>query len=53
MACCTLHNITEVHGDHFNDNWLDDINTLEQPGTSAVSSDSAQAIRSALVEYYS
>ena len=56
IACCILHNITEVHGDHFNDSWLDNVNDLEQPpsaGTLTASSDGAQAIRKALVQNYS
>ena len=24
-ACCVLHNICEVHGESFSDNWLEDV----------------------------
>lgn len=50
-----LHNMCEVHGDTFNDLWLEDIEMYPQPkpspsGCSAVSS-TATAIRDALVKY--
>ena len=47
----------EIHGDAFNDLWLEDADMYTQPeaslpGGNAVSS-SATAIRDALVDYYS
>ena len=30
IACCILHNVSQVHGDVFNDLWLDD-SQLDQP----------------------
>ena len=36
-AACVLHNICEVHGEHFNDGWLEidtgHESTFEQPST--------------------
>ena len=56
-ACCILHNVCEVHGDRFNERWIEDNgNLLEQPssaGTTAVTSGAASTIRNALVQYYS
>ena len=34
-ACCILHNLCEVHGDVFNDTWLEDPQ-LEQPPSSSL-----------------
>ena len=54
-ACCILHNMCEIHGDTFNELWMEDVNNLEQPvsaGTSAVTTDGAKSIRHALVMYY-
>ena len=36
IACCILHNICEVHGDIFNDEWLEDLD-LMQPDDAIVS----------------
>ena len=55
-ACCTLHNVCEIHGDLFNEEWLEEINsetddlTGAQPSTS--SQDDAEDIRNALVQYF-
>lgn len=48
-ACCILHNVLcEVHGDRFNESWMEEhSNALEQPpsaGRTAVISDAAPAI---------
>ena len=31
-ACCTLHNICEIHGEHFDHEWLNEGQILQQPG---------------------
>ena len=31
-ACCVLHNICEIHGENFDNEWLDEGQTLQQPG---------------------
>ena len=38
-ACCTLHNLCEIHGEYFNDMWLSNASEYEQP-ISSLSSDS-------------
>ena len=35
-ACCILHNMCEIHGDTFNEQRLEDINTEESDGTESV-----------------
>ena len=57
-ACCILHNLCEIHGDSFDEAWLEDnsfaTSSLVQPTTSENSdSDGGQAseIRSTLVAY--
>ena len=56
-ACCILHNMCEVHGDSFNDLWLEDVDVYTQPEASSpggtTASPTAIAIREALVKYYS
>ena len=57
-ACCILHNVCEIHGDAFNEEWLEDINTEESDGTQSSATTTsgnsgyASAIRSALVQYF-
>ena len=54
MACCILHNICEVHGEAFNEVWLDDVHS-DQPtsATTTGTSSAAEDIRNTLVQYYS
>lgn len=56
-ACCILHNMCEVHGDSFNDLWLEDVDMSTQPEASPSGGSNvchtAKAIRDALVKYYS
>ena len=32
-ACCILHNICQIHGDNFNDKWLNEINDVVPSGS--------------------
>ena len=53
-ACCVLHNVCEIHGDTFNENWsFDD----EQPSATvtetSAGSNQGSAIRDALVTHFS
>ena len=54
-ACCVLHNICEVHGECFSDNWLDDVNSRTYPSSvdssNTTSNGSAENIRRALTTY--
>ena len=58
-ACCILHNMCEVHGDTFNDLWLEHVDMYTQPeasstgGSASTVSSTAAVIREALVQYYS
>ena len=57
-ACCVLHNICEVHGDTFNEEWLqDDLSTdtddTHATTTTTSSSHEGVAIRDTLVQYFS
>jgi len=54
-AACILHNICEVHGEHFSDTWLQNLDgDYDQPET--VARDTAtgppQNVRNALIEYF-
>ena len=54
-ACCILHNMCVIHGDTFNELWLESMNNSTQPAASVGDNNSssiAQAIRNALVDYY-
>lgn len=53
-ACCVLHNICEIHGDNFNDEWLVTeaaVASAPQAATS-VSAPSGDRIRAALCDYF-
>ena len=59
-ACCVLHNMCEIHGDTFNDSWLQQDNTqnsqYRQPPTIVHHGGTAsrrKKIRDALVTYFS
>ena len=54
-ACCILHNICEVHGEDFNDDWLEGVES--QVSSSGIagpsqSQDSAVGIRDALKSHF-
>ena len=53
---CVLHNICEVHHEHFNDAWLQNSHgEYDQPATVITRDDSVgspHAIRKALVSYF-
>ena len=57
-ACCVLHNICEIHGDAFDDEWLngtDDENletTLSFGSSSNQPTESAVDIRNAFMVYF-
>ena len=56
-ACCILHNMCEIHGDAFNELWLEQAgnDTYSQPATQSIrgsGSSTAKEIRNALVQYY-
>ena len=53
-TCCILHNLCEVHGDLFNDRWMEE-SQLEQPpspATSSLPTSQARAVRDTLVQYF-
>lgn len=55
-AACTLHNLCEAHGEHFNKAWLQDVGNEQsnQPITVGVrdrSGDRPKHVREAIVEY--
>ena len=57
-ACCVLHNVCEVHGDVFDDEWLngvecEDFRTSSTSTSSVQSSDSAVDIRNTFMSYFS
>lgn len=56
-AACILHNLCEVHGEHFNDAWLQDMSdsNYSPPPTVAIrdgSSNQPKRVRDALVHYF-
>lgn len=56
-AACILHNLCEIHGEHFNDTWLQEISdsNYSQPPTVAIrdgSSNQPKRVRDALVHYF-
>ena len=56
-ACCILHNVCEIHGERFNDQWLDNPSELCQPPTANHRDDTAldapKDMRNALVYHFS
>ena len=55
-ACCILHNVCEMFGDHIHDTWLDDAcDMTDQPlpiSTRDRAESDAKEIRNTLVLYY-
>ena len=59
-AACVLHNMCEVHGEKFNDSWLQDMirsggNSFDPPTSTCRdgTSERPKQIRDALVHYFS
>ena len=57
-ACCVLHNICEIHGEAFDDEWMDGVERQDVEWSSAGTSSSQPAesainIRNALMSYLS
>lgn len=55
-ACCVLHNICEVHGDSFNQEWIEGVEVHRSTPTSVASTSHAGGaavnIRKALMSYF-
>jgi len=53
LACCILHNICEVHGGVFNDEWIEE-SELTQPDavTTSTSTTDGGTVRDLLVNYF-
>ena len=57
-ACCVLHNVCEIHGNTFNDEWLEDIENedstdgAQQPTAATTCSEDGKEIRDALMHYF-
>ena len=56
-ACCILHNICQIHGGNFNDEWLNEINDVDPSEsteeTLSTAGGSGESTREALVQYFS
>ena len=56
-ACCALHNIYEIHGDTFSDEWLQDIDAEDiaegsHHPTTTTGSEDTNEIRNTLMQYF-
>lgn len=54
-ACCVLHNVCEIHGDQFNEEWMDGVGTNDQVSDWASSphvEEDSSNIRNALMTYF-
>ncbi len=53
-ACCALHNICEVHGDSFDEDWLEGVEITRETEASdgTTQSESGDSIRRALMSYF-
>ena len=54
-ACCVLHNVCEIHGDSFNDEWLQEIDLMDQPDNATnmqIPSRAASDLRTTLMNYF-
>lgn len=58
VACCVLHNLCEIHGEQFNEEWLQDVDTSSINQGFTVDNDgnashgSGENIRKALTAYF-
>ena len=53
-ACCTLHNICEIHGDTFDEEWLEGVEGVGETDAieTSIQSVSGEIIRQALMAYF-
>ena len=52
-ACCVLHNMCEIHGETFDEDWMPDDDSASTTGTASASLDnSGQDVRQALMTYF-
>ena len=51
-ACCILHNMCEVHGDCFNDLWMEDVDVSSQPAVSFSADNNAHPTVKAIREMH-
>ena len=52
-VCCTLHNICEIHGDTFNEEWMGEETLSVQAIISNSFTDTGSNVRDVLIEYFS
>ena len=55
IACCILHNICEIHGDEFSEEWLDGVDNngpISSVSTSTRAEGNSKDIRSALMTHF-
>ena len=54
-ACCILHKVCEIHGDSFNEEWLQEVDLMDQPDkimASQMPSRAANDLRTKLMIYF-
>ena len=53
VACCVLHNICEIHGDNFDEDWIEPDNESD-PNQPAAPADTAggNEVRETLMQYF-
>ena len=52
-ACCVLHNMCEIHGETFDEDWMDDVTDHASVNTASTALDcSGRYVRQALMTYF-
>ena len=53
-ACCVLHNICQLHGEGFDEQWLDESSQCDSPAISTITNRASDGdrIRTALTQYF-
>ena len=53
LACCILHNVCEIHGDEFNEEWLEDLDLVQLDDTHvSTTTQDGGTVRDLLVNYF-